>query len=158
MRPNIARFRNGVLTVLALGVGLSACDDETTGIEDEHFEPAQMQIVLGSEVLVTVGSVGGPVQGELTVVEGDETPHLDVRFLDESGNITEPDEEVSLAVVVDDPMVAGFDQDTPGEFGGHLLGVAEGQTTLVFSVIHGGHADWISAEVPAVVEAAPVAP
>lgn len=154
MRPKIARIRNGVLTVLALGVGLGACDDETTGIEDDHFEPVSVQLVLGGQVLATAGSVGGAVQGELSVVVGEETPHLDVRFLDESGNVTEPDDDVSLAVMVDDPTVAGFEQDTPGEFGGHLLGRAVGQTTLVFSVIHGDHADWISAEVPAVVEAA----
>jgi hypothetical protein len=154
MRANIARIRNGVLTVLALGVGLSACDDETTGIEDDHFEPVSVQLVMGGQVLATAGSVGGPVQGELTVVVGQETPHIDVRFLDESGNVTEPDNDVSLAVVVDDPTVASFEQDTPGEFGGHLHGESVGQTTLIFSVIHGDHADWISAEVPAVVEPA----
>jgi hypothetical protein len=99
MRANFARIRNGVLTVLALGVGLSACDDETTGIEDDHFEPVSVQLVMGGQVLATAGSVGGPVQGELTVVVGQETPHIDVRFLDESGNVTEPDDDVSLAVV-----------------------------------------------------------
>jgi hypothetical protein len=148
MNVNSGRTKNGVLLALALGIGLGACDDSTTGVDDdEHFEPVTMQLVLGGQVLVTAGSVGGPVQGEIELEVGQETAHVTVRFLDEDGNVTAPDDDVFLQVEIEDSGVADFEQDTPGEFGGHFHGEAAGHTDMVFMVMHGDHADWISADV-----------
>jgi hypothetical protein len=47
-------------------------------------------------------------------------------------------------VEVEDESIAEFEQDTPGEFGGHLHGLQVGSTTLTFFLMHGavgsGHA------------------
>jgi hypothetical protein len=62
-------------------------------------------------------------------------------------------------VEIDNETIAEFEQDTPGEFGGHLHGVAAGETDAVFSLMHGtvgsGHADFVTTAVHVHVEAAP---
>ena len=62
-----------------------------------------------------------------------------------------------LGLRVEDPTIAEFEQDTPGEFGGHLHGEAVGETDVRFMLMHGaigsGHADLITAWVHAHVEA-----
>ena len=61
-----------------------------------------------------------------------------------------------VEVDVEDESIAEFEQDTPGEFGGHLHGVAVGETDVVFKLMHGavgsGHADFVTAAVHAHVE------
>ena len=51
-----------------------------------------------------------------------------------------------LGVEIGAASVAGFDQDSPGAFGGVLRGVAAGDTDITFSLVHGevgtGHADF----------------
>ena len=58
------------------------------------------------------------------------------------------DEDFHLQVEVADESIAEFEQDTPGEFGGHLHGEAAGETEVVFSLMHGpvgaGHADFVT--------------
>ena len=56
-----------------------------------------------------------------------------------------------LEVDVADEAVAEFEQDTPGEFGGHAHGVAVGVTTMTFKLMHGavgsGHSDFTAAAI-----------
>ena len=58
------------------------------------------------------------------------------------------DADYYLEVDVEDESIAEFEQDTPGEFGGHLHGGAEGDTEITFSLMHGtvgsGHADFVT--------------
>lgn len=62
---------------------------------------------------------------------GEETGHITVEFLDEDGDVVELHaEDFYLEVDVDDDGIAAFEQDSPGEFGGHVHGGAEGSTMM----------------------------
>ena len=81
---------------------------------------------------------------------------MDIRMVDHDGVQVELESDHYLEVDVEDESIAEFEQDTPGEFGGHLHGVAVGETDVVFKLMHGavgsGHADFITAAVHADVE------
>jgi len=140
---------------LVAAVGVAACGDDITGVDDEHGEAASLQLVLNGAVIAshTFGTTSWT--GELDVDEGEETAHIDVQFLDEDGDVIDfaSDPEHYLEVDVEDEAIAEFEQDTPGEFGGHLHGVATGETDVVFKLMHGaigsGHADLETAAVHA---------
>ena len=139
--------------VLALG----ACDDDPVGVDDDHLEPVGLVISAGGVDLVTVN--GATVTGSLTVDAGQETAHLDVEFLAENGvRFTPEDADEWLRVTMADPAVAGWEQDVPGEFGGHLHGESAGTTTAVFDLMHGAvgsttaHADYTSPAIPVVID------
>ena len=152
--------RNYVLTLaLAGAVTLGACGDDPVGLDDDHAEPHGVQLVL-SGVTIASYEAGSGWTGELEVGLGEETAHIDVRFVDEDGDEIPLDEDVYLEVEIDDEAIAEFEQDTPGEFGGHLHGVAAGETDAVFRLMHGtvgsGHADFVTTAVHVHVEAPPV--
>ena len=81
---------------------------------------------------------------------------MDIRMVDHDGVQVELESDHYLEVDVEDESIAEFEQDTPGEFGGHLHGVAVGETDVVFKLMHGavgsGHADFVTAAVHAHVE------
>ena len=68
--------------------------------------------------------------------------------MDHDGDEVTLDDDYYLEVEVGSASVAEFEQDTPGEFGGHLHGKGVGTTTLVFKLMHGsvgsGHADFVT--------------
>ena len=137
-------------------VAFSACSD-TTGIEDDHGEEVEgVQIWLSGSMVASYDGDAGSWTGELEVHEGEETAHMDIRFVDHDGEQVMLDSDMYLEVDVEDESIAEFEQDTPGEFGGHLHGVSVGETDVVFKLMHGsvgsGHADFVTAAVHAHVE------
>ena len=131
---------------------LAGCDDDPTNVE-EHPEPEGVQLVLNGQ---TIASYDGGTQtwtGEMDVDVGTETAHISVQFLDGNGNVLQPESDTYLEVEVADESIAEFEQDTPGEFGGHLHGNAVGETDVVFRLMHGavgsGHADFVTTAVHA---------
>ena len=103
-----------------------------------------------------IASYDGDTQswtGELDVEVGEETAHMDVQFVDHDGDQVTLDSDFYLEVEVENEAIAEFEQDTPGEFGGHLHGVSEGETDVVFKLMHGtvgsGHADFVTTGVHA---------
>ena len=145
-----------VTAAMAGTLVLAACSDDPTGL-DEHTEPEGLVLTLSGATIATYN--GGMWDGDLNVVVGTETAHIDVDFVDLEGMPIALDADVYLEVVIGDAAIAGFEQDTPGEFGGHLQGVAVGATTAVFRLMHGavgsGHADFVTAPVTVNVNAAP---
>lgn len=149
-------FRNGAFA-LAAAVAFGACSDDPVGVED-HADPTGVELELNGVVIASY-QAGAGWTGELEVLEGQETAHIDVRFVDEDGDPIVLDDDVYLEVAIEDETIAEFEQDTPGEFGGHLHGVAQGETDAVFRLMHGavgsGHADFettsvhVHVEVPA---------
>lgn len=138
---------------LAAGVALGACGDDPTGVDD-HGEPEGIILVLNGQTIATFDGDSRSWTGELEVEVGEETAHIDVRFTDHDGNVLTFDlTEFYLEVDVDNEAIAEFEQDTPGEFGGHLHGVSEGVANITFSLMHGsvgsGHADFTSTPVHA---------
>lgn len=144
------------LRIPALGVSvagalaLGACSDPA-GLE--HTEPEGVELELNGMVIASYDGATGSWTGEMAVDEGQETAHIDVHFLDEDGDRITPDSDNYLEVEVDDETIAEFEQDTPGEFGGHLHGIAAGTTEVVFRFMHGavgsGHADFVTQPVVA---------
>ena len=138
------------LALLTAGVlALSACESATEP-EEEHGEEVEgVILVLSGQTVASYDGEDGEWTGELEVEVGEETAHINVRFVDHEGDPVELDEDFFLQVEVEDESVAEFEQDTPGEFGGHLHGEAEGDTEVTFSLMHGaigsGHADFVTA-------------
>lgn len=147
----------GATLALTAVLALGACDDDPVGNDDEeHQDPVGMVVSSGGVDLVTV--TGNTVTGTLSVAAGEETAHLDVEFLDDEGDRFAPeDADEWLRVTIADPAVADWEQDTPGEFGGHLHGEAAGSTTARFEIMHGpvndpsSHADYRSPDIPVVI-------
>ena len=144
-------IRNWLAAIAILSVpALYGCEESMTEHE-EHAEPEGVQISMGGRV---VASYDGDTQqwtGELEVDAGEETPHITVTFVDHDGDAIPLEEELYLEVDVEDESIAEFEQDTPGEFGGHLHGVQEGETEVTFKLMHGavgsGHPDFITTPV-----------
>jgi hypothetical protein len=150
-------YRTPVLALtLVGGLALAGCGDDVTGV-DEHGDAVGVELVMNGVVVATFSFVSNTWTGEMEVAEGEETPHISVNFVDEDGDVIDYDADFYLDVDVEDETVAEFEQDTPGEFGGHLHGVAVGETDVTFSLMHGtigsGHADLVTAPVLAQVVA-----
>jgi len=150
------RFGGRLLAALLLPFVVVACSD-TTGLEENHGEEIEgVQIWLSDAMIASYDGDTGSWTGELEVHEGEETAHMDIRMVDHDGVEVELEADHYLEVDVEDESIAEFEQDTPGEFGGHLHGVAVGETDVVFKLMHGavgsGHADFVTAAVHAHVE------
>ena len=147
------RFGGRLLAALLLPFVVVACSD-TTGLEENHGEEIEgVQIWLSGAMIASYDGDTGSWTGELEVHEGEETAHMDIRMVDHDGVEVELEADHYLEVDVEDESIAEFEQDTPGEFGGHLHGVAVGETDVVFKLMHGavgsGHADFVTAAVHA---------
>lgn len=147
-------YRNSPLAVLAaLALVLGACSDSMTETEDEHAEPDGVELVLGGQVIASYDGDTQTWTGELEVDEGEETAHISVRFVDHDGDPIPIDDDLYLEVDIEDTSIAEFEQDTPGEFGGHLHGHMAGETDVTFKLMHGavgsGHADFVTQPVHA---------
>jgi hypothetical protein len=131
---------------------MAGCDDTVTAVE-EHGDAATVQLVMSGQVIATFTFATNSWVGEMDADVGVETPHIDVQFLDEDGDKISYDADFYLQVDVEDESIAEFEQDTPGEFGGHLHGETAGETDVKFSLMHGavgaGHADLVTAGVHA---------
>ncbi len=136
--------------LLSAGIlALSACESATEP-EDDHAEEVEgVILVLSGQTIASYDGHDGEWTGELEVEPGEETGHISVRFVNHDMEPVELDDDYYLEVEVEDESIAEFEQDTPGEFGGHLHGGAEGDTDIVFRLMHGavgsGHADFATA-------------
>lgn len=143
------------LTLLTAGLLVfAACgDDSPMDPGDDHEDHAEevegVILSLSGQQIAAYDGETGQWMGELEVEPGEETAHIQVEFVDHNAQAVPLDDDFYLLVEVEDESVAEFEQDTPGEFGGHLHGVAEGDTDVVFSLMHGavgsGHADFVTA-------------
>ena len=136
--------------LLTAGIlALSACESATEPEEDHAEEVEGVILVLNGQQIASYDGHDGEWSDELEVEPGEETDHISVRFVNHDMEAVQLDEDFYLEVEVEDESVAEFEQDTPGEFGGHLHGGAEGDTEIVFRLMHGavgsGHADFVTA-------------
>ena len=158
MKQKTRSYRNSLAALAVAGmVGLGACSDDPVGLDDHEEDVEGVQLVLNGAVIAEFDGDARTWTGELGVEEGVETAHITVRFVDHDGSAITLDADMYLEVDVEDETVAEFEQDTPGEFGGHLHGVAAGATEAVFKLMHGavgtGHADFETTPVTIVVSA-----
>lgn len=147
MKQKTRSYRNSLAALAVAGMmGLGACSDDPVGLDDHEEDVEGVQLILNGAVIAEFDGDLRAWTGELDVAAGVETAHITVRFVDHDGMAITLDADMYLEVDVVDETVAEFEQDTPGEFGGHLHGVAVGDTEAVFKLMHGavgsGHADF----------------
>lgn len=132
--------------VLAATLALGACDDDSTGPDDHDHDEAAGLVVLGANDAVVVSvNAARQVTGSLTVAAGADQ-ELEVWFVAEDGDRFQPDgDEHTLDITVANEAVA--DLHAHGDHL-HLEGLAAGNTTVVFSILHGNHSDYDSPAIP----------
>ena len=151
MRTREMFRRLGVFAAVGgLALGAAACEDDPTGIEEGHGDPASVRLMLGGQEIAS--ATNAAATGEIHLHPGEETDHIRVQFLDDDGDPITFDDDFYLQVEVGDETIAEFEQDNPGEFGGHAHGLVEGETTMEFWLMHGavggGHPDFRSWGIP----------
>ena len=121
--------------------------------EEEHAEAIGL-IVRGSGTeIVRVES--GYVTGEIEVGHGLKTALLSVRFIAEDGDLFTPDEDddFSLGWEIADESIAEVEYHAENNaWAFHIIGLAEGQTTIRIKINNGGHVDFVSPEIEIHVE------
>ena len=114
-----------------------------------HDNPVIVLIVRDSGTeIVRVES--GQVTGEIEVGHGKETALLSVRFIAEDGELFTPDEKggYALAWEIADESIAEVEHHAQDSaWGFHIVGLAEGQTTIRIKINHGSHDDFVSPEI-----------
>ena len=150
---NSWNYRKTSQLLFAVLMMLVAGCNETMVEPDEHAEPEGVHLVMSGNVFATYDGETQSWTGEMEVDVGEETPHITVRFVDHEGDPIPIDDDLYLDVEVQDESIAEFEQDTPGEFGGHLHGETQGQTGVTFRLMHGavgsGHPDFVTMPVQA---------
>lgn len=136
------------MPILLAGLLLfSACNPTDHG-HDEHSEPFGL-VLLQSGVEIAKqqnGSVTYAGGSSISVPLGDETPLITLRFLDEDGDqfVPEDDEYSLLWAIGNESVLEVHTHDGDGKWAFHLEGAGAGTTTIRFSLMHDGHADFQS--------------
>ncbi len=139
-----------VIAALTLTFMTSCDDDDDHHVDDEHFEAVGLVIsVDGTEVLRLQDNM---ITGSLTL-NVDDAVDYSVQFILEDGDIEIPhgDEVLELSIEVDDDSraeVSGIDSEA---YSFTLSGKQEGSADLTVSLLHEGHADYVSLPLPLVV-------
>lgn len=135
-----------VLAALAITI-MTSCDDDDPEVHDDHFETVGLVIsVDGTEVLrlqdnQVTGSLALAADGEITCT---------VQFILEDGDIETPhgDEVLELSVEVDDAATAEVRDVNSDVYSFVLHGKQEGSAEVTISLLHEGHADYVSLPLP----------
>ena len=140
------------LSTFALVLFIAGCGDDDNPVdsehEEEHAEAVGLIIRSSGEEIVRVES--GQVTGEIEVGHGKETALLSVRFIAEDGDLFVPDEDDDYALdweIADESIAEVEHHAEDSAWGFHIIGLAEGQTTIRIKINHGGHADFVSPEI-----------
>lgn len=146
-KQHVRNFGAALALVGLLGAG--ACGDPA-GLDD-HADAEGAVIRLNGQVVASYDGDSRQWTGELSVAAGQSTGTLTVSFVDHDGDDVRPGSDYYLQVDFANtgPTVAAFDHDAPGSFTGSLRGIAAGQSTVVFRLMHGsvgrGHSDFNTA-------------
>ena len=137
-----------IVLVLLLGLILAGCGDDDNPVdahEGDHAEAGGLIVrASGAEI---VRYEGGQTSGEIEVVHGKETALLSVHFIAEDGDLFTPDPDDGLALdweIADESIAEVEYHVEDGAWAFHIVGLAEGQTTIRIKLNHEGHADFVS--------------
>ena len=151
-------LRITALSSALLFLFLTGCGDDANPVDpdshdEEHAEAFGLVIISSGDEIVR--QQDGQVEGVIEVGHDRETPLLKVYFLDEDGDRFRPhaDDGYSLGWEIGDETIAEVEQhEMDGAWAFHIVGLAEGETTLVLKILHSGHADFVSKEIEIHVE------
>ena len=129
-------------------------DNTPVNTEYEEYTPAVGLIVRDSGTeIVRVES--GQVTGEIEVGHGKETALLSVRFIAEDGDLFTPDAGDGYALdweIADESIAEVEHYAEDGAWAFHIIGLAEGQTTIRIKINYEDHTDFVSPEIEIHVE------
>lgn len=131
--------------------GLVACDNPAEDDHDEHADAEGLALVLGGEEVVRVEEA--EVSGSLTVGVGETTSDITVEFLDHDGDevhAEDLDEEFSLGVEIRGSEIVTV--ANTGRWTFTLQGDEAGDTAIRVQLLHDGHADFTTPDIPVTVE------
>jgi hypothetical protein len=142
-----------ILYLVAISLLITACsdddDDPLTPAED-HFEAIGMQFSNSGIVLASIlrGVTTDTLEAPLNAI----SDHYEIMFYNDDEQLIDPPEEdhYSLGWEIADPSKLEVWQHE-GEEGGfefHLRGLDEGITTIEFFIVHEGHNDFRSGQIP----------
>lgn len=134
-------------------------DDDPMSSQMEHFEAIGMRFTTSGIPIVSI--LRGTTTDTFQVPLGALTEHIDAEFYDEDENLIDPptDADKELGWSIDDESVVEVwqHQGEEGSYEFHLRGLAEGETHIEFFVVHAGHNDYRSGEIPVKVALDPTA-
>lgn len=142
------------LALFPLALTFSACGDDDNPVNtdsdgDTHAGAFGVQIISSGQELAR--NQNREVSGEIEVGHEKATALLTVRFISEDGDIFTPDADAgfSLSWKVADETIAEVEQHAEdGVWSFHIVGVANGHTSVVIKLNHAGHTDFVSLEIP----------
>lgn len=157
-----------VVILLVLAAGCDKDDNPVDTTEGDHLEAYGVRLMLGDDILAEAD--GTEVTGVVQVPNGTTTELIELMFLDADGDwyepehehegevITEEEHDHELDLGVGDDTVLGYTlgEDIPtadSHWSFTLNGLQEGATTLTVIVLHNGHEDYVSPEIPVTVAA-----
>lgn len=138
-----------VAVLLTSALLWTGCQNSTSSGEDEELDPFGVALIMnGVEIAKQENSEVSYHEGDhLELDAGEETSLITVRFIDEDGDRFQPNENFSLRWLIDDEDVLEVEQhEEDGPWNFHLVGLAEGETTIRFLLWHdsGDHEDFTS--------------
>ncbi len=140
-----------IYLVLATLLIISACsDDDPLTAEEDHFEAIGMYFSTSGIEIARI--LRGETTDTLEAPVGGLSDHTEIMFFNEDEELVDPpsDEEKSLSWEIEDESIVEVYQHE-GEEGGyefHLRGLKEGVTAIEFFVLHEGHNDYRSGQIP----------
>ena len=137
--------------VFLIMTGLVACDNPAEDDHDEHADAEGLVLVIGGEEVVRVEEA--EVSGSLTVEAGETTSDITVEFLDHDGHevhAEDLDEEFSLGVEIQGSEIVTVAYPSTWTF--TLHGDEAGDTAIRVQLLHEGHSDFTTPDIPVTVE------
>ncbi len=141
------------LSIFALALFIASCGDDDNPVQsdphdEEHSDAVGLIVRDSGAEIVRVEK--GEVTGEIEVGHGKETALLTVRFIAEDGDLFTPDEDEGYALdweVADENIAEVEHHAEDGAWAFHIIGLAEGHTTIRIKINHENHADFVSPEI-----------
>lgn len=135
-------------TLLFAALFFLGCSDDNP-VRDNHTEQHAEAVgfVIRNSGEEIARYQNGEVSGQIEVGHNKQTALLNVRFLDEAGDLFAPDSDdgFSLGWEIADEAIAEIEQhDEDGLWAFHVAGLTEGETALVIKLNHNGHADFVA--------------
>ena len=157
-----------LISFIIVGLVVISCDDDSNPAAPEgHIDAEGFALEIdGTEVY---RQFEGAITGDLTLAVN-ETLELSIHFLDHDGNEIEHEdeegEEDELVFEIVDMNVISVESENHEDEGDHdhdhgdehhelgfeLIGLSSGSTTFTLSLMHDGHADFVSLPISVTVE------
>ncbi len=137
-----------VASTLLIALSLAGCSS-TNPVDSTSDEVEASGCILSVGGTEVVRYENGTVTGSLDLVAGADPRTVDVQFIFDDGSISVPtDSAHTLKVTVADQTVAESTVADPHVWSFGIDGVAVGETTLIVTILHEDHDDFVSRPIP----------